>query len=184
MKNIHKIHVGSFWLFLTTFSSILAMQIFRLIPPFVRIFCSITFLLCNVDVLLFDICVYCVSFCLHVSEIHRLIVVIMAEIIWSRGRPVELLLDVHQILLDVQQDSTGFTLEFCKFALNFSDLPISQRNVIKKFYWMSSRISIGRPLESTGRPVELGTLQDVNQSRRFGGLYLIFKYVRCILLQI
>ena len=104
MKNIHKIHVGSFWLFLTTFSSILAMQIFRLIPPFVRIFCSITFLLCKVDVLLFDICVYCVSFCLHVSEIHRLIVVIMAEIIWSRGRPVELLLDVHQILLDVQQN--------------------------------------------------------------------------------
>ena len=133
MKNIHKIHVGSFWLFLTTFSSILAMQIFRLIPPFVRIFCSITFLLCKVDVLLFDICVYCVSFCLHVSEIHRLIVVIMAEIIWSRGRPVELLLDVHQILLDVQQDSTGCTLEFCKFALNFSDLPISQRNVIKNF---------------------------------------------------
>ena len=25
----------------------------------------------------------------------------------------------------------------------------------KKFYWMSSRISIGRPLESTGCPVEL-----------------------------
>ena len=25
----------------------------------------------------------------------------------------------------------------------------------KNFYWMSSRISIGRPLESTGRPVEM-----------------------------
>ena len=147
MKNIHKIHVGSFWLFLTTFSSILAMQIFRLIPPFVRIFCSITFLLCKVDVLLFDICVYCVNFCLHVSEIHRLIVVIMAEIIWSRGRPVELLLDVHQILVDIQQHSTGQLLEFCKFALNVLELPISLRNAIKilldvqqNFYWTSTRI--------------------------------------------
>ena len=71
----------------------------------------------------------------------------MAQIFCSRGHPVKLLLDVLQILLDVQQDSTGRPLEFCKFASNVLELLISSRNAIK--------ISTGRPLESTGRPVEL-----------------------------
>ena len=87
---------------------------------------------------------------------------IMAQIFCSRGRPVELLLDVLQILLDVQQDSTGRPLEFCKFASNVLELLISSRNAIK--------ISTGRPVEflldvpqnlldvqqncSTGRPLE------------------------------
>ena len=64
-------------------------------------------------------------------------------------------LDVHQILLDkdVLQDSTGCP---CKFASNVLELSISLKNAIK--------ISIGcpveflldeRPLESSGRPVEL-----------------------------
>ena len=85
----------------------------------------------------------------------------MAQIIWSRGRPVELLLDVHQILLDVQQNSTGRPLEFCKFASNVLKLLNSSRNAIK--------ISTGCPVEfldipqnlldfqqncSTGRPLE------------------------------
>ena len=63
----------------------------------------------------------------------------MAQIIWSRGHPVELLLDLHQILLDVQQDSTGCPLEFCKFASNVLELLISLRNAIK--------ISTGHPVE-------------------------------------
>ena len=87
---------------------------------------------------------------------------ILAQIFCSRGRPVELLLDVLQILLDVQQDSTGRPLEFCKFASNVLELLISSRNAIK--------ISTGRPVEflldvpqnlldvqqncSTGRPLE------------------------------
>ena len=64
---------------------------------------------------------------------------IVAQIIWSRGHPVELLLDVLQILLDVQQDSTGRPVEFCKFASNVLELLISSRNAIK--------ISTGRPVE-------------------------------------
>ena len=64
----------------------------------------------------------------------------LAKIIWSRERPVEL-------LLVVQQDSTGRPLEYCKFASNILELPISLRNAIKIF--------TGRPLESTGHPVEL-----------------------------
>ena len=44
-------------------------------------------------------------------------------------------------------DSTGNPLEFCKFASNVLELPISSRNTII--------ISIGNPLEYTGRPVEL-----------------------------
>ena len=36
-------------------------------------------------------------------------------------------------------DSTGHSLEFCKFASNVLELPISLRNAI--------RISIGRPVE-------------------------------------
>ena len=47
----------------------------------------------------------------------------MAQIIWSRGRPL---------------DSTGRSLEFCKFASNVLELLISSRNGIK--------ISIGCPL--------------------------------------
>ena len=63
----------------------------------------------------------------------------LAQIIWSRGRPVELLTG-HPV---------GFywTSRFCKFASNILELPISLRNTIK--------ISTGRPLESTGHPVEL-----------------------------
>ena len=86
---------------------------------------------------------------------------LMAQIIWSRGCPVELLLDVHQILLDVQQNSTEHPLEFCKFASNVLKLLNSSRNAIK--------ISTGCPVEfldipqnlldfqqncSTGRPLE------------------------------
>ena len=70
----------------------------------------------------------------------------LAQIFCSRGRPVELLLDVLQILLDVQQDSTGRPLEFCKFASNVLEMLISSRNAIKI---------------STGRPVEL--LLDIHQ---------------------
>ena len=91
-----------------------------------------------------------------------MLLVILAQIFCSRGRPVELLLDVLQILLDVQQDSTGRPLEFCKFASNVLELLISSRNAIK--------ISTGRPVEflldvpqnlldvqqncSTGHPLE------------------------------
>ena len=73
----------------------------------------------------------------------------LTQIIWSRGCPVEFLLDVHQILLDVQQDSTGCPLEFCKFASKVLELPISSRNAIKN---------------STGCPVEI--LLDVLQNLR------------------
>ena len=86
----------------------------------------------------------------------------MAQIIWSRGRPVELLLDVHQILLDVQQNSTGRPLEFCKFASNVLKLLNSSRNA-KKFYWTSPRI-----YWTSSRIA----LQDIPQSRRFGGISL------------
>ena len=98
--------------------------------------------------------------------------VLLAQIIWSGGRPVEFLLDILQILLDVQQDSTGCLLEFCKFASNVLELPISLRNEIKNFYWMSSKISSGCPLKSAGRLGSRIALLDVPQSRRFDGLSL------------
>ena len=96
----------------------------------------------------------------------------MAQIIWSREHPVELLLDLHQILLDVQQDSTGCPLEFCKFASNISELLISSRNAIK--------ISTGCPVKflldvyqnlmdvqqncSTGHPLEQKIWRNVSMN--------------------
>ena len=82
----------------------------------------------------------------------------MAQIIWSRGRPVELLLDVHQILLDVQQNSTGRPLEFCKFASNVLKLLNSSRNA-KKFYWTSSRILLDVPQNLLDVPQNLLDVQ-------------------------
>ena len=55
----------------------------------------------------------------------------MVQIICSRGRSVEFLLDDPQILHDVLQDSTGHPLEFCKYASNVLELPISSSNAIK-----------------------------------------------------
>ena len=72
---------------------------------------------------------------------------ILAQIIWSRERPVEFLLDILQNLLDVQQDFTGRPLEFCKFASKVLEWSISSRNAIKI---------------STGRPVKF--LLDVHQN--------------------
>ena len=71
---------------------------------------------------------------------------IMAQIIWSRERPVK-------FLLGNPQDSTGRPLEFCKFVSNVIESPISSTNTIK--------ISSGRPVVriSIGRTVEF--LEDV-----------------------
>ena len=75
------------------------------------------------------------------------VISILARIIWSRGRPVELLLDVHYILLDVQQDSSGCPLEFCKFASNVLELLVSLKNTIT--------ISTGHPVDSRGCPIKI-----------------------------
>ena len=71
------------------------------------------------------------------------------HLVQIRGHPVFFLKDVALILQDIQQDSTGCPLEFCKFASKVLELPISSRNAIKN---------------STGCPVEI--LLDVLQNLR------------------
>ena len=86
----------------------------------------------------------------------------MAQIIWSRGRPVDFIKDVPLILQDVQQDSTSRPLEFCKFASNDLELLISSRNAIKNFagHPVEILLDVHQNLQdvqqncSTGRPLE------------------------------
>ena len=98
---------------------------------------------------------------------------ILAQIVWSRGRPVYFLKDVLLILQDIQQDSTGCPLEFCKFASNDLELPISSINAIKNF---------------TGCPVEIlldihQNLQDVQQNWSTGCPLeqKIWRIIQCVL---
>merc|ERR1712001_508166 len=51
------------------------------------------------------------------------------------------------------RNPTGRPLEFCKFASNDLELPISLRNAIKNFTGRPLENSRGRPVEFTGRPV-------------------------------
>ena len=74
----------------------------------------------------------------------------------SRGRPIEILLDVQQ-----------------KFLLRFS-MKLAILRHLKQTYKILVDVQqnpTGRPVESRGRPIEV--LQDVLQSRRFGPLYWV-----------
>ena len=52
------------------------------------------------------------------------------------------------------RNPTGRPLEFCKFASNDLELPISSRNAIKNFTGRPLENSRGRPVEFTGCPVK------------------------------
>ena len=97
--------------------------------------------------------------CLFPSR--KLIEEILGQIFCSRGRPLVILLDVLQfqgtssrIYWTSSRNPTGRPLEFCKFASNDLELPISSRNAIKNFTGRPLENSRGRPVEFTGRPVK------------------------------
>ena len=105
----------------------------------------------------------------------------MGQIFCSRGRPLVILLDVLQfqgtssrIYWTSSRNPTGRPLEFCKFASNDLELPISSRNAIKNFTGhpveilldvhqnlkdVQQNCSTGRPLEQKIRRIEISSLR-------------------------